>query len=59
MLKAHFAKIPGRSDALASTLTAVCGVFRWESGPFGDQDYPTGEILSSKASAPVPKTLKI
>ena len=31
MLKAHFPKILGRSDALASTLTVVCGVFRWES----------------------------
>ena len=49
MLNAHFPTNPGRPDELASTLTAVCGVFGRESGPFEDGDYPKGEFFVLKS----------
>ena len=48
-VKRTFPTNPGLPDALASTLTAVCGVFRRESGPFEDGDYLKGEFFVLKS----------
>lgn len=54
-----FPTILGRLVALASTLTAVCVVSRWESGPFEDLDSLKGVFLSSKATEQVLKLSEI